>query len=798
MAGTDKSSNRSYPVTILFCAIAVGLSLSSLYSYNLFHSMAELFSIVVAVSIFVIAWNTRNLSPNSYLLFIGISYLFVALVDLIHTLSYKGMGVFNVSGANLPTQLWLAGRFLQSVSLLVAPCCIGRKLKAIPIFIVYAIVTTILLSFIFLGAFPDAYVDGRGLTTFKIASEYLTVLIMTVAIFFLWKKREYFDRPVLNLLIWSTITAIAVEMSFTFYLDVYGVFNFTGHFLKIASYYLIYAAIVKTNLRKPYESLSMEIVRRMESEEKLRLTNNKLIALCDASYRLNSIGSSEFVYKNICDGAFRHFKLRLAWIGLIQPGSIHVEPISSAGFDTDYLETLKFTWGDEALGHGPAGTAIRSQTPCCMDIDHKDFAPWRAEATKRGFREVLGLPLTVAGHCLGVLVMCSQEKGYFDDTRIKRCQIFANNAASICENAQLVEYMVCALARTSEVNDEATGNHINRVGNICALLAEEMGLDHAFVGTIRVQSTLHDVGKIHTPAELLRKPGSLNDEEYEVIKQHTIYGADIIGRHPWLNMARNIAIFHHERWDGSGYPYGLKQKDIPLECRIISLADQYDALRSARPYKKPLDHDTVCRIIMEGDGRTIPTHFDPDILAAFSRVSHRFDKLYGEYEDTRQLQHLDRVLSITDDLLTGIAEIDDQHIMIASLINRLNDSCAKQKFEDDNFNMMEYFSDHVSKHFKLEEHYMQLYRYPLMQSHIQEHRNFGSDFQIMKKQFYLNPFDSYTRKQIKDRLSYWLVEHIRNDDRTLADYLNTFREVRENRAPEYSTLQHTSQTVAQV
>lgn len=779
MENADASNVSKYLVILVSCALALGLSLCSLYNFIFFHVMAELFSIIVAASIFVIAWNTRNLTTNPYLLFVGSSYLFIAFIDLIHTLSYKGMGVFAVSGANQSTQLWIAARLLQGLSLLLAPFCIGRKLRTIPVFIGYSIATAILLYLVFSGTFPDAYVEGSGLTPFKIRCEYLVALIITAALVCLWRKKEHFDKTGLRLLTWSMITAIAVEMSFTLYTDVYGFFNFLGHLLKIASYYLIYAAIVKTNLKKPYETLSKEIERRTGLEEELRAYNKELISLSSASSRLNSIGSSEFVYNNICDNAFTLFKLQLVWIGLIQPGSIHVEPIASAGNKQEYLANIKLSWGDEELGRGPAGKAIRNQSPCSMDIDHADFSPWRVEADKHGLREFLGLPLTVGSHCLGVLVMCSSESGFFDESRINRCQIFANNAASICENAQLLEYMVFALGRSSEANDEVTGNHIHRVGNLCALLAEEMGLDDSFVGMIRVQSALHDVGKINTPPELLRKPGKLDDAEFDVIKLHTVNGAEIIGRHPWLNMARNIAIFHHERWDGSGYPHGLKQKDIPLECRIISLADQYDALRSARPYKVALDHDTVCRIILEGDGRTVPSHFDPEVLAAFSRIKHRFNELYGDHEYAWPAEHLVGEISITEDLLTGVTEIDEQHILIASLLNRLNDRQGNQKLDANNFNLMEYFDDYVRQHFAMEERYMTLYKYPLMQAHIMEHQTFSYNFKIMKKQFYLNVFDNNSKNQLKDRLSRWFVDHIRNEDLMLAYYLKTFREDRE-------------------
>lgn len=511
-----------------------------------------------------------------------------------------------------------------------------------------------------------------------------------------------------------------------------------------------------------------------QSFEELKRTNSELISLCDASNKLNTIGSSENIYNNICETAHSLFDLRMAWIGLIQPGSIHVEPIASSGDDTGYLANMKISWGDENIGRGPAGTAIRTQAPCCMDVDAEEFAPWSVEATKRGMRSFLGLPLLVGNHCLGVLVLCSAESGYFNDSRIQLCRIFANNAASVCENSQLVENMVFALARSSEVNDGATGAHIRRVGDFSALLAEEMGLDEAFVGTIRIQSTLHDVGKVHTPAALLGKPGRLTDEEYNVIKNHAIYGADIIGRHPWLDMARNIAVFHHERWDGSGYPFGLQQADIPLESRIVALADQYDALRSLRPYKQPLGHKEVCRIILEGDGRTEPTHFDPEVLEAFRRMHHRFGLLYDSYEDAGQLEVVKGKFVITPGLMTGIPEIDEQHIQIAELLNNLQASSTVWDPDDDNSEMIKFFHDYIEQHFQLEERFMSEYDYPFIQAHVASHQNFVSDFKIMKQRYYKNIFDDYIGEQIKFQLSRWLIDHIRNDDRALADYLKTF------------------------
>ena len=143
---------------------------------------------------------------------------------------------------------------------------------------------------------------------------------------------------------------------------------------------------------------------------------------------------------------------------------------------------------------------------------------------------------------------------------------------------------------------------------------------------------MHDVGKIHTPAGILTKPGGLAPAEWEIMKLHTTSGAKILGDHPRLSMARNIAAAHHERWDGSGYPCGLKGEQIPLEARITNLADQYDALRSPRPYKPAFDHAASCRILIEGDGRARAQHFDPWVLNSFKNSVDKFEETYEKWE----------------------------------------------------------------------------------------------------------------------------------------------------------------------
>jgi PAS domain S-box-containing protein len=245
-----------------------GLYLCSLYNYLLFHSFAEIFSIVVACSIFIIAWNARRFLDNSYFMFLGVAFLFVGAVDLVHTLAYSGMGVFPGYGTNLATQLWLVARYFQSLSLLIAPLLIGRKLRVNFLFLSYGVAISLLLVSIFYWQnFPVCFVEGVGLTPFKKISEYVISLILLGAIFTMFQKRREFDISVLRFLFAAIIVTIASELSFTLYQSPFGLPNLIGHFLKIVSFYLIYKAIIETGLIRPYDLLFRNL---KQSEDRYR------------------------------------------------------------------------------------------------------------------------------------------------------------------------------------------------------------------------------------------------------------------------------------------------------------------------------------------------------------------------------------------------------------------------------------------------------------------------------------------------------------------------------------------------
>ncbi len=267
---------------IALAVTMIGLAVASFFNYLLFHSLVELFSIVVAFGIFVLAWNSRDILRNNYLLFLGIAYLFVGLFDLIHTLGYKGMGLMPGGGANLPTQLWIGARYLESLSLLAAvPLALDREMKPQRVFVAFGIISAVLLGTIFFNIFPVCFIGGKGLTPFKIISEYVICVILLGAFFMLHRHRDRFEPVIYRLVAASIWLTIGAELAFTHYVSVFGVSNIVGHFFKFLSFYFIYKALVETGLKQPYQLLFRDL---KESERRFRGTfDNAAVGIAHVS-----------------------------------------------------------------------------------------------------------------------------------------------------------------------------------------------------------------------------------------------------------------------------------------------------------------------------------------------------------------------------------------------------------------------------------------------------------------------------------------------------------------------------------
>ena len=262
-------------------------------------------------------------------------------------------------------------------------------------------------------------------------------------------------------------------------------------------------------------------------------------------------------------------------------------------------------------------------------------------ALRLGAQDFLEKPVDLK-HLLHVVQRSERFVHLRQAERLSRQSLIAEVEAKTAElrslNATLetaYEEALDLLADAAEYKDPETGVHIKRIGAYARLMAAKLGWPVERQTMIELAAPLHDVGKIGTPDAVLLKPGKLDADEVVVMKRHAEIGHSILSRsdHPVMRCAANIAWAHHERWDGGGYPRGLKGDEIPIEARIVALGDVYDALRSERPYKPAFDHEKTLGIMLDGDGRTMPEHFDPELLKVFRPTSDKFGDIFTRLAD---------------------------------------------------------------------------------------------------------------------------------------------------------------------
>ncbi|WP_147819856.1 sensor histidine kinase [Salidesulfovibrio onnuriiensis] len=274
-------SKRTILTTLFGLLGLAALYAVSRYNFLLFHSLAETISIAVAWAVFVVAWNSRRVVENNYVLLIGIGFLFSGLLDFLHTLAYPGMGVFPWHGPNLGTCLWLAARLVQTGALILAPLFVRRDFNAYAAFSGFALVTGVLLGAIFAGAFPLCYTEGSGLTPFKLYTEYVICLGMAAASFKLWREKKFFSRPVFSMLMGYILFSVLQELTFTLFTELQSSYALVGHLLKIVAVYCLYKAMVVTSITTPQELLYW---RLKKSEEELRASRERFKTVADFTY----------------------------------------------------------------------------------------------------------------------------------------------------------------------------------------------------------------------------------------------------------------------------------------------------------------------------------------------------------------------------------------------------------------------------------------------------------------------------------------------------------------------------------
>ena len=273
--------------------------------------------------------------------------------------------------------------------------------------------------------------------------------------------------------------------------------------------------------------------------------------------------------------------------------------------------------------------AISKAAPIIMvtSIEDRNI---RYEALEAGATDFLMKPVDhyeCRARCKNLMTQYQQFKIISDRSRwLERRVAEATSEIRLRERETLIR-----LARAGEYRDEETGNHVIRMAKYSRIIAEELGLSQEEAEVIEMAAPMHDIGKIGIRDDILLKPGKLTAEEFEIMKSHTLIGHDILKDSPskYLQMGGIIALSHHEKYDGTGYPYGKKGAEIPIEARIVAVADVYDALVSERPYKNAWSMQTALEY-MENLGRK---HFDPECLQAFKKNIDVVAKIQGMLPD---------------------------------------------------------------------------------------------------------------------------------------------------------------------
>lgn len=350
---------------------------------------------------------------------------------------------------------------------------------------------------------------------------------------------------------------------------------------------------------------------------------------------LLNTGNEKDLLKQICKDIVNIGGYSFAWVSFVEYNERKsITPIAYAGFEEEYLNTIHISLTEHNIG--PNGTAIRTGKPfVCRNIETDPiFAPWRDEALKRGYKSMIALPLHYGEtESIGALGIYSDEQDVFDEEEVSllnnmaldvtygiislRTGIERDNYAKELEQSlerlkELFHQTVASLEVVIKIRDPYTAIHQRKVSNLASAIALEMGLPEDQITAILIAATLHDIGKINVPSDILNKPGQLTEFEYGIIKSHSQSGYDVIKNinFPWS--IDKIILQHHERIDGSGYPLGIKGDEILLAARILGVADVVEAISSHRPYRPALGIDKALEEISSKKG----TLYDPEVVDA--------------------------------------------------------------------------------------------------------------------------------------------------------------------------------------
>ncbi len=369
-------------------------------------------------------------------------------------------------------------------------------------------------------------------------------------------------------------------------------------------------------------TLSEQTERRLRHLVGLRTIDQAITGSFDIRLSLNVL----------LDQTVQQLGVDAAAVLLLNPHSLSLEHAAGRGFRTGAILSAPVRLGEGLSGRA----ALERKTLIERRVSLSDGGVMRQNfIAAEGFESYIAVPLVAKGHVRGVLEVFHRSPLAPDAEWLDFLETLASQAAVAVDNAELFQHMQranidLALAydttlegwsRALELRDKETEGHSQRVTALTVRLARAMGLSEEEIVHIRRGALLHDIGKMGIPDAILLKPGPLTPEEREVIKQHPGYAYVLLKPIPFLRPALDIPYYHHERWDGTGYPRGLAGDEIPLAARMFAVVDVYDAVTSNRPYQTAWPLEKACALLAEEAGR----HFDPEVVAAFLRILDKGD-----------------------------------------------------------------------------------------------------------------------------------------------------------------------------
>jgi HD-GYP domain-containing protein (c-di-GMP phosphodiesterase class II) len=358
------------------------------------------------------------------------------------------------------------------------------------------------------------------------------------------------------------------------------------------------------------------------------------LRLIDSS--ITSGQNINFTLKLVLQQAVNHLRVDAADILLLNPDEEALKYMAGEGFHGRRVEQVNLM-----RGRGLAWKVVANRKKVLYSLDKdEDTGSIRDFMTSEGFQQYIGLPLLSKGEVKGVLEVFQRSLKGPDIEGLEYLETLAGQAAVAMDNATLIDTLkeknsemsfaydttIEGWARALELRNIETAGHSQRVVDLTLALAVKMGVRGEELVHMRRGALLHDIGKMGIPDEILDKKGPLTDEEWEVMRRHPRYAFDLLSPIDFLRPALDIPYYHHEKWDGSGYPHGLKGEEIPLAARIFALADVMDALCSDRPYRKKWEEEDAIVYIRQQVGK----HFDPRVVEMYEKILERQLALSGK------------------------------------------------------------------------------------------------------------------------------------------------------------------------